>query len=54
VIDGLKVFHEQGWALVLPDAENPVFQIYSEAASPEAAMALTNLYSTRITELQLT
>lgn len=54
VIDGLKVFHEQGWALVLPDAEDPVFQIYSEAASPEAAIALTNLYSTRITELQLT
>ena len=54
VIDGLKVFHDQGWALVLPDAEDPVFQIYSEAASPEAATALTNLYSSRISELQLT
>ena len=53
VIDGLKVFHDQGWALVLPDAEEPAFQIYSEASSPEAATELTSLYTSRITALQL-
>lgn len=51
--DGLKVFHDQGWALVLPDAEEPVFRVYSEANSPEEADALTRMYMTRINELQL-
>jgi mannose-1-phosphate guanylyltransferase/phosphomannomutase len=51
--DGLKVFHEQGWALVLPDAEEPIFKIYSEANTIEEADALTQLYINRISELQL-
>jgi Nucleoside-diphosphate-sugar pyrophosphorylase involved in lipopolysaccharide biosynthesis/translation initiation factor 2B, gamma/epsilon subunits (eIF-2Bgamma/eIF-2Bepsilon) len=50
--DGLKVFHEQGWALILPDAEEPVFKIYSEADTAEEADALTQLYMERISELQ--
>ncbi len=53
IIDGLKVYHEQGWALVLPDAEEPVFQVYSEAGSQEEAETLTSLYSNRISELKL-
>ncbi|NLW55655.1 MAG: NTP transferase domain-containing protein [Firmicutes bacterium] len=53
IIDGLKVYHDQGWALVLPDAEEPVFQVYSEAGSQEEAEALTSLYSGRISELKL-
>lgn len=53
VIDGLKVFHDHGWALVLPDAEDPTFQIYSEGTTPEAATELTSLYTSRIAALQL-
>lgn len=53
IIDGLKVYHDQGWALVLPDAEEPVFQVYSEAGSQEEAEALSSLYSGRISDLQL-
>jgi mannose-1-phosphate guanylyltransferase/phosphomannomutase len=51
--DGLKVFHDQGWALVLPDAEEPVFRIYSEANTLEEADALTRMYMDRISQLQL-
>ncbi len=51
--DGIKVFHEQGWALVLPDAEEPVFKIYSEAGTMEEADALTQIYINRINELQI-
>ncbi len=51
--DGLKVLHEGGWALVLPDAEEPIFKIYSEADTTEEADALTNIYMNRIQELQL-
>ncbi len=50
--DGLKVFHEQGWALVLPDAEEPIFKIYSEANTSEEADALSQIYLTRIHQLQ--
>ncbi len=53
VIDGLKVYHDNGWALVLPDAEEPVFQVYSEASSQAEADALTSLYMGRINDLQL-
>jgi mannose-1-phosphate guanylyltransferase/phosphomannomutase len=52
-VDGLKVFHDNGWALVLPDAEEPVFQIYSEGTSPEQAGELARLYMERINELQM-
>lgn len=51
--DGLKVFHNQAWALVLPDADEPIFKIYAEANTSEEADALTNLYLERINELQL-
>jgi mannose-1-phosphate guanylyltransferase/phosphomannomutase len=51
--DGIKVFHEEGWALVLPDAEEPIFKIYSEANTTEEADALTDIYLNRINELQL-
>ena len=51
--DGLKVFHEQGWALVLPDAEEPIFKIYSEANTSEEADALSQIYLNRIQQLQI-
>lgn len=51
--DGLKVYHEGGWALVLPDADEPVFKIYAEANTSEEADALTQMYWNRINELQL-
>lgn len=51
--DGLKVFHEEGWALVLPDAEEPVFRIYAEANTAEEADALAHMYLNRIGELQV-
>ena len=51
MIDGLKVFHDEGWALVLPDAEEPIFRIYAEAGTVEEADALTDLYMHRINEM---
>lgn len=52
LIDGLKIFHNDGWTLVLPDASEPVFKIYSESTSQEEADALTEMYMGRIAELQ--
>jgi len=48
LIDGVKVFHPGGWALVLPDPEAPVCRILSEGASMEVAEALADFYVRRI------
>ncbi|NMB13136.1 MAG: NTP transferase domain-containing protein [Firmicutes bacterium] len=51
LIDGIKVFHEQGWALVLPDGEDPLVQVYTEASTEDEADALAQLYMGRISEI---
>ncbi|MGO0122300.1 sugar phosphate nucleotidyltransferase [Desulfothermobacter acidiphilus] len=50
-IDGIKVYHPEGWTLILPDPEEPVCRIWSEASSMELAESLTEFYSQRIREL---
>jgi mannose-1-phosphate guanylyltransferase/phosphomannomutase len=45
LVDGIKVFLDHSeWALVLPDAEEPLFHIYAEAGSDERAMELAQSY----------
>jgi mannose-1-phosphate guanylyltransferase/phosphomannomutase len=51
LIDGIKIYHETGWALVLPDSEEPLFHIYSEASSPKEAKALREAYIKRINKI---
>ncbi len=48
LIDGIKIYADEGWTLVLPDCEEPVFRVVSEAATMEAAQRLTDYYSGRI------
>lgn len=52
LLDGIKVMHKQGWALVLPDSEKPVFHIYSEGLSQEIAEELGRLYSDKINDMK--
>ena len=47
-IEGVKIFNEYGWVLVLPDAEKPVCSIISEAATQEFAEELTGIYAEKI------
>lgn len=51
MIDGLKIYHPQGWALVLPDPERPSYHVYSEAFSEEFSDSLTDLYVRKIDAL---
>lgn len=44
-LDGLKYHTEQGWVLVVPDGDDPVFHIQSEADSQEEADRLTDYYT---------
>lgn len=49
--EGLKIHHPQGWAMVLPDADEPVCRVYSEAFNQEVAESLTDIYVEKIKEI---
>lgn len=51
LIDGVKVFHPDGWALILPDPEEPICRVFSEGASMEIAESLTDFYTQKIKEM---
>ena len=52
MIDGLKIYHPEGWALVLPDPERPSYHVYGEGYSEEISNSLTDFYINRINTLQ--
>lgn len=52
LLDGIKVYHSQGWALVLPDSEEPVFRVLSEGNSDEGAKELALTYARKIEEFK--
>ncbi len=44
--DGLKIrLSDREWILLVPEADEPVFSIYAEAASPDAAAMLVDRYA---------
>jgi mannose-1-phosphate guanylyltransferase/phosphomannomutase len=51
LIDGVKVHHDDGWALALPDPEEPVTHLWAEADSDHAARRLAQEYARRIRQL---
>ena len=51
LIDGVKVRHDDGWALALPDPEEPVTHVWTEADTDADARALASEYARRIRQL---
>ncbi len=51
LMDGVKVYHPDGWALVLPDPEEPFCRVFSEGASMEIAESLADFYIDRISRI---
>jgi mannose-1-phosphate guanylyltransferase/phosphomannomutase len=51
LIDGVKVRHDDGWALALPDPEEPITHIWSEGDTDADARALATEYARRIRQL---
>jgi len=52
LVEGIKIKHERGWTLVLPDADKPLCRVYSEGYSEEYADSLTEIYLDKIRQLQ--
>ena len=51
LVDGVKVRHDNGWALALPDPEEPVTHIWAEGDSDGDARRLAQEYARRIRQL---
>jgi mannose-1-phosphate guanylyltransferase/phosphomannomutase len=52
LVDGIKFYHQDDWALVLPDASEPFFHVYAESGSAEDANKLLCRYVERIEQLR--
>jgi mannose-1-phosphate guanylyltransferase/phosphomannomutase len=50
-LDGIKVFGDDSWVLVKPDASEPHFHVHAEAGSREEAQRLIDTYRQRIETL---
>jgi mannose-1-phosphate guanylyltransferase/phosphomannomutase len=48
LVDGVKVVHDDGWALVLPDPEEPVTHVWAEALTSNEARSRAQEYARRI------
>jgi mannose-1-phosphate guanylyltransferase/phosphomannomutase len=51
LVDGVKVLTANGWALVVPDPEEPVTHIWAEGGSDAEARALAQDYARRVRHL---
>ncbi len=52
MIDGIKIFMEDMWVLVLPDASEPIFHIYAEGNDMGIANRLVGEYVAKIESLR--
>ncbi len=43
--DGVKVFFDDGWVLVVPDADRPEYHIIASTLDPARSRALVEQYS---------
>ena len=50
--DGLKIEEEGGWALVLPDGEEPFIHVFTEAGTLEEAEAINRFYLEKLASLR--
>ncbi|MGZ4707355.1 MAG: sugar phosphate nucleotidyltransferase [Acidimicrobiales bacterium] len=51
LVDGVKVHHDVGWALALPDPEEPVTHVWAEGATDGDARRLAQEYARRIRQI---
>jgi mannose-1-phosphate guanylyltransferase / phosphomannomutase len=51
LVDGIKVVSDDGWALVVPDPEDPVTHVWAEGSDVVASEALAAAYARRISAM---
>jgi mannose-1-phosphate guanylyltransferase/phosphomannomutase len=50
-VDGVRIGEGEAWVLLLPDSDLPLFHVYAEAESDEAAAILSNRYAGELTAM---
>jgi mannose-1-phosphate guanylyltransferase/phosphomannomutase len=48
LVDGVKVLHDNGWALILPDPEQPLTHVWAEGSDEAEARGLAQEYARRV------
>ena len=51
LIDGVKIHHDRGWALMLPDPEEPMTHIWAEGDTAAEARSLAQEYARRVRQM---
>jgi mannose-1-phosphate guanylyltransferase/phosphomannomutase len=51
LVDGVKILQENGWALVLPDPDEPVTHVWAEGSSDAEARSLAQEYARRLRQM---
>lgn len=51
-VDGVKHAFEDSWVLVMPDSDQPLFNIWSEAPDEARASSLAHEYAARVEQLR--
>jgi len=51
LFEGVKILSDKGWALILPDSDDPVCRIYSQGFSEEYASELVDFYAEKISNM---
>ncbi len=52
MFEGIRINHEKGWALILPDSEEPVCRVFTEGVSEEYAEELAGFYEEKVKKIQ--
>ena len=52
LIDGVKIFLDNGWVLLLPDPDEAYFHVWAEAKDKPTAQGFINIYTDKIREWQ--
>ena len=52
LFEGIRISNDKGWALILPDSEDPVCRVYSEGVDEEYAEELAVFYENKIHAIQ--
>ncbi|MES1227400.1 MAG: hypothetical protein ABUL72_01945, partial [Armatimonadota bacterium] len=53
LVDGIKVYDNDSWVLVLPDSFEPVFHVIAESPSPQQSREMVDDYVSRINILRV-
>ncbi|TCP53726.1 mannose-1-phosphate guanylyltransferase/phosphomannomutase [Tumebacillus sp. BK434] len=54
LVDGIKVFKDGGWTLILPDSDEPMFQVFAQGVTEQLAEELAGMYAQKIRDYQKT